>query len=217
MHLCDQTFDRCFCRHLDSSCQTFQSARKLTFASHSHNPFACCSVTGPEVGKRTCLKHHYLHSSWLHLPEPPPTCLMLLRFMWLYRRRPIQWARPCVGLLLYWQLRVWYCSRLPVRLGPVYLKSVISESLKRLGQFREDKWWIGRTADVGTQTLQDDGVDWGPIPLHTVVGVPPWLTLLPAAAATDGRDHPLCSPLTEVSTERGHPHEPLYYSHQNKW
>lgn len=43
--------------------------------------------------------------------------------------------------------------------GPVYLRSVISESLKRLGQFREDKWWTGRTADVGTQTLQDDGVD----------------------------------------------------------
>lgn len=143
------------------------STRKLTFVSDSHNPFAFCSVTGPEVGKRTCLRHHYLHSSWLHLPEPPPTCLMLLRFMWLYRRRPIQCARPRAGFLLYWQLCVWYCSWLPVRLGPVYLKSVISESLKRLGQFREDKWWIGRTADVGTQTLQDDGVDRGRSPYPT--------------------------------------------------
>lgn len=143
---------------VDSCCQTFVSARKLTFVPDSHNPFALCSVAGPEVGKRTCRRHHYLHSSWLHLPEPPPTCLMLQRFMWLYRRRPIQRARPCVGLLLNWQLCVWYCSWLPVRLGPVHLKSVMSESLKRLGQFREDKWWIGRTADVGTQTLQMGGV-----------------------------------------------------------
>lgn len=146
---------------MHSCCQSFVSSRKLTCVSDSHNPLALCSVTGPEVGKRTCRRHHYLHSSWLHLPEPPPTCLMLLRFMWLYRRRPIQCARPCVCFLLYWQLCVWYCSCLPVRLDPVYLKSVISESLKRLGQFKEDKWWIGRTADVGTQTLQKDGVDWG--------------------------------------------------------
>lgn len=144
--------------------QSFVRARKLTFVADSHNPFTFCRGAGPEVGKRTCLRHHYLHSSWLHLPEPPPTCLTLLRFMWLYRRRPIQCARTCVGFLLYWQLCVWYCSWLPVRLGPVYLESVISESLKRLGQFREDKWWIGRTADVETQTLQDEGVGWGQSP-----------------------------------------------------
>lgn len=94
-----------------SLCQSFVRASKLTFVADSHNPFTFCRGAGPEVGKRTCLKHHYLHSSWLHLPEPPPTCLMLLRFMWLYRRRPIQCARTCVGFLLYWQLCVWYCSR----------------------------------------------------------------------------------------------------------
>ena len=145
----------------------YQRARELTFVSDSHSILSFCHGAGPEVGKRTCLRHHYLHSSWLHLPEPTPTCLMLLRFMWLYKRRPILCTRPCVGFLLYWQLCVWYRSWLPVSLGPIYLKSVISESLKRLGQFREDKWWIGRTADVETQTLQDNGVDWGRTPHPT--------------------------------------------------
>lgn len=97
----------------------------------------------------------------LHLPELPPSCLMQLRFIWLYRKRPMQCAGPCVGFLLAWQLCVWCWSWFPVRLGPVDLESVMSESLKRLGQFREDKWWVGRTADVGTQTLQDDRVDGG--------------------------------------------------------
>lgn len=188
----------------------FLWARRLTsHVSDSHNPFFFCKGAGPEVEKRTCLSHHYLHSSWLHLPEPPPTCLTLLRFMWLYRRRPIQCARPCVGFVLYWQLCVWYCSWLPVRLGPVYLESVISESLKRLGQFSEDKWWIGRTADVGTQTLQDDWVDWSPSHYPAPHGGG---FFVPAATAADGGNHPAWARCREA-----HSHEPLYYSHQNKW
>lgn len=36
---------------------------------------------------------------------------------------------------------------------------------------------------------------------YTLCWVPPRLALLPATTATDGRHHPLCAPLTEVSTE----------------
>lgn len=67
--------------------------------------------------------------------------------MWRDGRRPKQCTRTCVGFLLHWQLYVWYCSLLPLRLSPVLLESVISESWK---WFREDKWWTCRTADVGT-------------------------------------------------------------------
>lgn len=63
--------------------------------------FALCgAASGLEVGNRTCLKHHHLHSSLgLRRPQPPPTCLPLHRFMWPYRPRPILRARPCAGLL----------------------------------------------------------------------------------------------------------------------
>lgn len=131
-------------------------------------------ISGPEVGKRTCLKHHYCHSLWLHLPKPPPTCLLLLRFMWLYR---VGAKSVCQAM---WRPSFYTDSCLYDAIvgsksgfGPVYLRSVISESLKRLRQFREDKWWTGRTADVGTQTLQDDGVDYSRSPnptMHTVEG-----------------------------------------------
>lgn len=78
--------------------------------------------------------------------------------MWLCRRRPIQpvraewdsfYADSCV------------CDTVvgsETGFGPVCLRSVINESLKRLGQLSQDKWWKGRTANVRTQTLQDDGV-----------------------------------------------------------
>lgn len=120
-------------------------------------PFLFVQLSRPEVVKRTCHRHHYLPSSWLHLPEPPPTCL-LLRFMWLRRRRPIQpfsaewdsfYADSCVYDTVVGS---------ETGFGPVCLRSVINESLKRLGQFSQDKWWKGRTANVRTQTLQDDGV-----------------------------------------------------------
>lgn len=76
-----------------------------------------------------------------------------------------------------------------VGFGPVYLRSVISESLKRLGQFRGDKWWTGRTADVGTQTFKHDGLNWGWSPSLTV--------------------HPIIySPQAEVS-----PEQPVHTSH----
>lgn len=128
--------------------------------SFPHSQPFLAVIAGPEVGKRTCLRHHCRHSLWLHLPEPPPTCLLLLRFMWLYRvgANPVRQAM--------WRPSFYTDSCLYDTIvgsksgfGPVYLRSVISESLKRLRQFREDKWWTGRTADVGTQTLQDDGVD----------------------------------------------------------
>lgn len=92
-----------------------------------------------------------------------------------------------------------------VRLGLVYLKSVISESLKRLGQFREDKWWIGRTADVGTQTLQDDGVDWGPAHCGGFFFHGSALHIPTTTTAAHGWNHPLCP---EVSSE-----QPVHMSH----
>lgn len=94
-----------------------------------------------------------------------------------------------------------------VGFGPVYLRSVISESLKRLGQFRGDKWWTGRTADVGTQTFQHDGLNWGWSPSRTVhpVAAPPRLA----------PDHLFSA--SRSFSRAARPHEPLYYSHQNKW
>lgn len=116
-----------------------------------------CSYQRPEVVRRACHRHHYLHCSWLHLPEPPPTCLPP-RFMWLCRRRPIQhvsaeWDSFSADSSVYDTV-----VGSETGFGPVCLRSVINESLKRLGQFSQDKWWKGRTANVRTQTLQDDGV-----------------------------------------------------------
>lgn len=119
--------------------------------------FHFVQLSRPEVVRRACHRHHYLHCSWLHLPEPPPTC-RLLRFMWLCRRRPIrhvsaEWDSFYADSSVYDTV-----VGSETGFGPVCLRSVINESLKRLGQFSQDKWWKGRTANAGTQTLQDDGV-----------------------------------------------------------
>lgn len=107
-----------------------------------------------QVEEKTRPRRHCLHPSRLRLPEPPPTCREPHRFMWLQKKQ----ASPGGGLPS-------YSPPLPphpdscahdtrVGFGPLYLRSVMSESLKRLGQFRGDKWWSERTADVGTQTFQ---------------------------------------------------------------
>lgn len=174
----------------DSCCQSFVLSTNLTFSFRFPQPFRFPEERRrPEVGGgpvwsvTTSIPHGYICQSLL----PPVWCCLDL--CGCIGRRPIQCARPRVGFPLRWQLCVWYCSRLPVRLSPLYLKSVISESLKRLGQFREDKWWIGRTA---------------PSPTTHRCRVPPRTRY-----TTGGPDR--------ASFYRaGRSREPLYYSHQNK-
>lgn len=129
--------------------------------------------------------------------------------MWLQRRRPRMW-RPSfyTDSCVYDTVFGSECS-----FGPMYLRSVISESLKRLGRFGEDKWWTGRTADVVTQTLQDDGVDWGQTTCpttHTVVGSSSAKQQLQMAGI-------IHSPLTEVSPSTWATLFPLIKTNDKEW
>lgn len=138
----------------EPSDQSFPYAAQLVFVSASHSPSSLCSYQGQRLWRGPVTD---ITTSPPRGYEPPPTCL-LPRFMWLRRRRPIQpfsaewdsfYADSCVYDTVVGS---------ETGSGPVCLRSVINESLKRLGQFSQDKWWKGRTANVRTQTLQDDGV-----------------------------------------------------------
>lgn len=74
-----------------------------------------------------------------------------------------------------------------VGFGPVYLRSVMSGSLKRLGQFRGDKWWSGSDSWCGEHKhFRGDGLQWGQLTAAAAPRPPEphSLTLLPSSGQT---------------------------------